>query len=145
MDFAVKVEGLKGVEDALHAAGPKLAATALRKALKAGSDVFLREAKSRAPVLSTPTPARTPGELRDAIQDVTKLKRRQEAGVARVGLRHDKEKGTQSPGVYGLFVEYGTYKTKAQPYMRPAYDTANREAEAVFTAEIRRGVANLKK
>jgi hypothetical protein len=34
---------------------------------------------------------------------------------------------------------------KAQPYMRPAYDAANREAETVFTEEIRRGVANLKK
>ena len=145
MDFTVKVEGLKGVEDALTGAGPKLAKTALRKALDAGGEVFLSQAKSRAPVLQTPTPARTPGELRDAILEVTSMKGREQQGRARIGLRHDAEKKTESPGVYGLFVEFGTHHMKAQPYMRPAYDAANREAETVFTEEIRRGVANLKK
>jgi len=145
MDFKVQVEGLKGVEDALAGAGPKLARTALRKALAAGGEVFLEQARSRAPVLAEPTPARKPGELRDAIMEVTSIKTREQQGRARVGLRHDPEKKTQSPGVYGLFVEFGTQKMKAQPYMRPAYDSANREAERVFTDEIRAGVANLKK
>ena len=38
MDITVEVQGLKGVEDALAQAGPKLAKRALRKALKAGGD-----------------------------------------------------------------------------------------------------------
>lgn len=144
MEVTVKIEGLKGVEDALSQAGPKLAQRAMRKALKAGGDVFLERAKERAPILKKATPQRRPGELRDAIMEVVKLSPKQEAGTARVGLKHDKEKGSQSPGVYGLFVEFGSVHNTAHPYMRPGYDAGKQEAERVFTEEIRKGVDSLK-
>ena len=40
MDLTVEIIGLKGVEDALSQAGPKLAKRALRKALVAGAELF---------------------------------------------------------------------------------------------------------
>jgi Bacteriophage HK97-gp10, putative tail-component len=67
MDITVEVQGLKGVEDALAQAGPKLAKRALRKALKAGGDLMVASAKSRAPLLKVATKRRQPGELRDSI------------------------------------------------------------------------------
>ena len=62
MDISVEVQGLKGVEDALAQAGPKLAKRALRKALKAGGDLMVASAKSRAPLLKVATKRRQPGE-----------------------------------------------------------------------------------
>lgn len=147
MDTTVKIEGLKEIEDALAAAGPKLARGAVRKALKAGGTVFLNRAKALAPILTEATPRRRPGELRDAIAEVEKMNPRLQTGRSRVGLKYDKKakKGTEDPGVYGLFVEFGTKKMAAHPYMRPAYDEAKKEAESVFTAEIRAGVLELQK
>ena len=145
MDVTVKVEGLKEIEDALAKAGPNLARSAVRKALDAGADVFLKEAKLRAPLLKKPTANRQPGELRDAIAEVTTTNAKNQTGRGRVGLKYDGKRGSQSPGVYGLFVEFGTHKMKAQPYMRPAYDSAQKRAESVFTAEMRAGVEKLGK
>jgi HK97 gp10 family phage protein len=145
IEVTVKIEGLQEVEEALSQAGPKLARAAMRKALKRGGDVFLARAKQRAPILKKATPQRQPGELRDAITEVVKLTPKQEAGRARIGLKHDPAKGNQSPGVYGLFVEFGSVHNTAQPYMRPAYDSARQEAADVFAEEIRRGVESLKK
>lgn len=144
MDVKVKIEGLKEIEDALAAAGPKLARGAVRKALKAGGAVFLSRAKSLAPILADPTANRKPGELRDAIAEVDRMDARRQFGRARVGLKYSK-KGSQDPGVYGMFVEFGTKKMTARPYMRPAYDAGKAEAESVFTAEIRAGVEELRK
>lgn len=144
MDVVVNIQGLKEIEDALAAAGPKLARSAVRKALHAGGQVFLNRAKTLAPVLATATPQRKPGELRDAIAEVDRMDARKQRGRARIGLKYGK-KGSQDPGVYGLFVEFGTKNMAAQPYMRPAYDEAKQEAESVFTAEIRAGVLELAK
>jgi HK97 gp10 family phage protein len=145
IEVTVQIVGLKGVEEALSQAGPKLAKRAMRKALEAGGKVFVARAKERAPILKKQTPHRKPGDLRDAIMQDIKLSPKQEFGRARVGLKHDKEKGNQSPGVYGLFVEFGTRHMAAQPYMRPAYDEAKDTAESVFTEEIRKGVDSLDK
>ena len=41
MELTVEIVGLKGVEDALSQAGPKLAKRALRKALVAGAELSL--------------------------------------------------------------------------------------------------------
>lgn len=144
MNVTVKIEGLKEIEDALAAAGPKLARGAVRKALKAGGAVFLKRAKALAPVLTEATPQRKPGELRNAIAEVDRMDARKQQGRARIGLKYTK-KGPQDPGVYGLFVEFGTKKMPAKPYMRPAYDEARKEAESVFTAELRAGVPELGK
>ena len=144
MDITVKIEGLKEIEDALAQAGPKLARGAVRKALKKGGAVFLGRAKALAPVLAKATPQRKPGELRDAIAEVDRMDARKQQGRARIGLKYGK-KGKQDPGVYGLFVEFGTKDTHAQPYMRPAYDEGRRAAESVFTEELRAGVPELGK
>ena len=113
MNITVEITGLKGVEDALAQAGPKLAKRAMRKALKAGAAKFVADAKARAPILKTPTKNRRAGDLRDAITSVIKLSPKQESGRARVGPKYT-GKGADDPGVYGLFQEFGTKDSPAK-------------------------------
>jgi HK97 gp10 family phage protein len=50
---------------------------------------------------------------------------------------------SQSPGVYGQFVEFGTDKMAAQPFLRPAFDaTADRVIE-LFAEKMREGLAEV--
>jgi HK97 gp10 family phage protein len=132
MNITVEITGLKGVEDALAQAGPKLAKRAMRKALKAGADKFVADAKARAPILKTPTKNRRAGDLRDAITSVIKLSPKQESGRARVGPKYT-GKGADDPGVYGLFQEFGTKDSPAQPFMRAAFDKEKGQALNAFT------------
>ena len=145
MELTVEIVGLKGVEDALSQAGPKLAKRALRKALVAGADLFEAAAKKNAPILARASPNRRPGELRDAIDLTVKLSGKQESGVARIGIRRGKGNGSQSPAVWGSLVEFGSIHGAAQPFMRPAFEQAKTRAQEVFTDEIRKGVETLDK
>ena len=146
MDIKVEVHGLKGVEEALSQAGPKLAKRAMRKALQAGGELLMNSAKSRAPVLKGPgTRHRQPGELRDSIGMKIKLSPKEEAGRVSVGPLKDKSKGRQSPGVWGMFVEFGSVHGAAQPFMRPGFDSAAKPALDAFTDVIRANVETLDK
>lgn len=42
---------------------------------------------------------------------------------------------------YAGFVEYGTYKMRAQPYMRPALDESRGPIMDIFKSEIAQGLA----
>ena len=144
MNITVEVSGLKGVEDALAQAGPKLAKRALRRALKAGADKFTADAKSRAPILKIPTANRKAGDLRDAITSVIKLSAKEEYGTARIGPKYT-GKGSDDPGVYGMFQEFGTKTDPAQPFMRGAFESEKDAALSVFTEVMVEEVAKLDK
>ena len=145
MDIKVDVQGLKGVEDALAQAGPKLAKRALRKALKAGGDLLVASARSRAPLLKVATKRRQPGELRDSIGMKIVLSAKQESGTVTIGPLKDKAKGKDSPGTWGMFVEFGSVHGPAQPFMRPGFDSSSQAALEAFTEVIREGVETLNK
>jgi HK97 gp10 family phage protein len=144
MEVKVEIQGLTGVEDALANAGPKLAKKALRKALRAGGQIFIDQAKQRAPVLVKGTPQRRPGELRDSIKGIVKMSPKQESGRITVGPTYGKSERRDSPGLYGLFVEFGTRYMPAQPYMRPAFDQNARRALDAATEVLRAAVDDLK-
>jgi HK97 gp10 family phage protein len=145
MDIKVNIEGLKGVEDALAQAGPKLAKRAMRKCLNAGADALVAAAKAKAPILKEGTPQRRPGELRDSIVKKVKLSPKEEAGIVVIGPEYKKADGQQSPGLYGMFVEFGSEHGPAQPYLRPGFDEANKPALDAFTNVMRTAVESLKK
>jgi HK97 gp10 family phage protein len=146
LDLKIELVGLKGVEDALSQAGPKLAKRAMRQALKAGAESYIEAVKRNTPVLAEETPQRKPGELRDSIQILaTRLSPSQESGRIRIGPAHDKSKGNQSPGVYGKFVEYGSVHNIAQPFMRSGYSEATPKALEEFSDVLRTAVDTLNK
>jgi HK97 gp10 family phage protein len=138
----VTITGGKELQLALQTAGPRLAREALGNALNAGADIFLGRAKERAPVLKTPTVRRRGGELRDAIAKTVHINAKGDAGTGRVGLAYEGG-GSQSPAVYGLWVEFGSVHNTPQPYMRPAFDEGKIDAAIAFAVEIRKGVDSL--
>lgn len=145
MDLRIDIQGLEGVEDALAGAGPKLAQRALRRALKAGGKVLVDAAKTRAPVLAKGTPQRVPGALRDSITMKVKMSPKQEQGTVQVGSEY-KGGGSNSPAVYGKWVEFGSiHNPQPQPFMRPAFDSANQQALDAFTEVLRDEVDGLGK
>jgi HK97 gp10 family phage protein len=142
MNTTVKVEGLKGIEDALSQFAPKLVKKAFRKAAVAATDVQVSAAKAHAPLLKKPSKYRYPGELRDSIGANVKVGKR---GVsARVGPRRVKGESNQSPGAWGLMVEVGSIHGGAQPYLRPAFDETTDQAVGAFADVIRTEVDTIK-
>jgi HK97 gp10 family phage protein len=145
MDIKVEVQGLKGLEDALAEAGPKIARKVVRQGLMAAADVVLGAVKARTPVLQKGTPQRRPGELRDAMTKKIRMSPKEESGEVVIGAEYKKADGSQSPGVYDKFVEFGSVHNVAKPHMRPGFDESKQAALDAFTQIAREGVDSLKK
>lgn len=99
-----------------------------RQALRAGAKVIAKEAKARAPVDT--------GMLRSKIK-VWALKRsRKRIGVL-VGTSAKEYTGDQ---FYGAFVEYGTSKMAAKPWLGPAAEAKGPEAAKIVEQTIATGI-----
>ena len=46
---------------------------------------------------------------------------------------------------YAIFVEYGTRKTKAQPYLEPAFLEGKRRAKGIFDRAIKRAMRRIER
>ena len=73
------------------------------------------------------------------------LSAKQESGTVTIGPLKDKSKGKDSPGTWGMFVEFGSVHGAAQPFMRPGFDSSSQAALEAFTEVIREGVETLNK
>jgi HK97 gp10 family phage protein len=134
-----KVEGGAKIADDLRAIGPKIARKLFRKALRAVGDVWTEEAKGSVPVDS--------GDLRDSIQPVIKVRRRgnEYKGTVDVGPTRDTKSkaqhksGSESPAVYGMFVEFGLKqkKYKFTPFMRPTFDGKEERIIQLFAQNLK--------
>jgi HK97 gp10 family phage protein len=136
MNIKVDVQGLKGVEDALAEFAPKLVKKAFREAMKAAAQPEIDAAKGFAPLLKKPSPARYPGELRDSID--VKISLKKGSVLARIGPKRTKGESNQSPGAWGLMIEFGSIHNQPMPYLRPAFDQTKELSVAKF-AEVLRG------
>ena len=76
------------------------------------------------------TPTRS-GKLKASIS-VSRVKTK--GGIKQV------EVGPGSDGYYGKFLEFGTVKMKANPFMSRGYETSKGEAERIIEEEIRKGL-----
>ena len=126
--MAVDTQQLHGFDDLiakLRAIAPALRKKALRNALAAGARLVRDDAKRQVPVLSATmkTPYRTPGLLKKSIAVRTsKVARRAgDVGVfvnvrpAKAGQRGAKSK---TDPFYWRFVEFGTAKMRARPFLQ---------------------------
>lgn len=123
----VRDASLRGLGEALKALPAELAGKRggpLSRALGQAANVFREDAKERAPV--------DEGTLRDNIkqkrdpnpQDVT------ERRVVYVGKK----------AWWWRFLEFGTEKQAAQPFMRPAFEAKKESALARFIEHLKRGI-----
>lgn len=104
----------------------KAAENAARPAAQAGAQVFYDEVKQRVPVSAKPHKSGkktyNPGTLRKAVYQAFADR---ESGESRSVYRISWNK---THAFYGRFVEFGTSKMPAKPFLRPAYDAARRKA-----------------
>ena len=112
----VHVEGLTELLAKFQALVTKAAKGALRKACRAGGEVFKQAIIERTPVKT--------GQLRDDIINATQIDANEGTGTASAGpTRHS---------FYGEFEEFGTSHQPARTFMRPAFDAGGEEALQAF-------------
>lgn len=126
MDLNFEIKGLKELDDVLKTFPEKVQRNAIKSACFAGAAVWRDGAKGRVPVRSDPpgpirmgrrsTHGRLPGYLRASIR--VWLKRGKEGGpTVTYGI------GTRGYAFYGKFLEFGTSKMAARPWLRPTVDS----------------------
>lgn len=118
----MKVEGFQELLDEVARLG-KEGAKIENKALKEAGEIVKESIQSV-------TPMRT-GKLKESIM-VSGVKTKD--GIKCVEIGPDKD------AYYSRFVEFGTVKMKAKPYMAPGYESSRDAAEAAIIAELRRGL-----
>lgn len=153
---STEVKGLKELNEALQQLPQNIAKNVLRGATSAGAAVIRKEARQRAPVfdgqMSDNHPP--PGTLRKSVyQSQRRMLSSAVKQVFHVGVRTGKslkdKAGRTLDAYYWRFVEFGTSKMAARPFLRPAFEAKKQAAvDAIkdYLAErIPREVDKLKK
>jgi HK97 gp10 family phage protein len=120
----VQIKGLRELDQKLRKLPLIVQTKVLNTALAAGSRLIVKEAKARVPVVT--------GRV---LKNITHGKKKNPKGATReVGVnirRTDK----QAP-FYWHFVEFGTVKHPARPFLRPAFESKKREAVDLIKKKI---------
>lgn len=143
-NITVEIEGLKELQAALLELPRKTAKNALRSAVNAGAAVVRKEARQKAPVYTGAVSAGhpPPGTLkRSVIQKFIKEQSNDFQSTFYVTVRKGKKYRGQGKkanlsqdAYYAYFVEYGTAKMAAQPFLRPAFEATKEQAlQAMLT------------
>jgi HK97 gp10 family phage protein len=110
-DFGVEILGLKELDTALQELAWPAARRALRNGMRAGANVIRDEARAKAPVDT--------GLLKRQIRT---RERSEDEGNMRFAVEITRS------AFYGRFLEYGTSKLAARPFLRPAAETKTEDA-----------------
>lgn len=143
----VKVHGLSELSEALRQMPKKLAGQALGASVKAGANFIMKVARDNVPVDT--------GAMKKAIVSYRKRGSRPDNITYQVGVTmkkkfHRKKKtgtvfrkdrwGEMQTAYYWRFVEFGTIKMAARPFLRPAFDTRAGEALAMIKLMLQKAV-----
>lgn len=133
-----KIEGLAELGKALRELPERVARNGLRVSVYAGAKVVRDEARARAPkaAQSLGSNQPPPGTLKRSvimkhIPELSSLTRQTFFVTVRHGKKYRKQgkKGNLSQDAwYWRFVEFGTRKMRARPFLRPALEAKRREA-----------------
>lgn len=105
----------------------KAGARVENEALKKAGEVILNEAKNNAPQKT--------GKLKEGLK-VSSVRKKNDNKYVLVGI----QKGDNSNIFYGKFLEFGTSKMPAKPFMAPAYESKKEEVKEIIKEELRRGL-----
>lgn len=151
----IKLEGFAELQKRLAEFGPKLAANEQRNATRAAAAVFRDAVRLTAPVRTGLLKAnlvvnKRRSDGRYVVKYGVRIKqaKKQKYGNTsenrrkrRVGKRYEVE----GPAFYGRFLEYGTSKMKAQPFMRPAFGPNVGKALEAFKTRMAKGIEDAAK
>ena len=148
--ITVKVDGLKELQKALEELPRQIQQKPLRSAVAAGAKVILDEAKNRVPVntgnlqkslyryrsrkMSTVGKETYLVGVRKGkgVYGDTRLNRR----LGRVGRKYT----TQGEAFYWRFIEFGTSKISARPFLRPAFEAGKGDAVNEIKNRLRKAI-----
>lgn len=153
--LSVKITGLKELGYAMENLGKKTRNKLAAKAMRKGGAIIRDQARANAPALKEQVPHRKRGTLRKAI--VASTKPQKDGSVRTIifvrTLKNSKilefkgktgKSGAYNPNdpFYWRFVEFGTSKMPAQPFLQPAFaskkDQASREIITTLRDDILR-------
>ncbi len=143
MAFKLSIDNPTALVDTIDALERVASESVLRQATVAGARVIFDEVKLRAPVGNTSWESqdgkqkRYPGFLRDNILIAFDQERSVEGLRATYLITWSKEV------FYGRFLEHGTSKMAARPFLRPAYEAKRAEAAQKFGEVIDEKVKEL--
>ena len=143
---SVQVQGLDQLAKALKELPQRVARNGLRAAVYAGAKVIRDEAKLQAPVATGDLGADQPprGTLKRSVimKQIPELSGAQKQTFF-VTVRHGKKyrkqgkKGNLSQDAwYWRFVEFGTVKMSARPFLRPAFEMKKHEAVTAIKTRL---------
>ena len=144
------VQGLRELQAALKELPDRIARNVLRGSVSAGAAVIRKEAAARAPVSAGPKRQGQPppGTLKRSvyqkqIRNLSSLVRQTFIVSVRKGkkYRNQGKKGNLSQDAwYARFVEFGTAKMAARPFLRPAFEARKGEAVAAIKDYLARRI-----
>ena len=149
-NLSVKVTGLKELGQALENLGRKTKNKLGAKAMRKGGAIIRDQARANAPLLKVKVPHRKRGTLKKAI--VASTKPQKDGSVRTIifvrTLKNSKilefkgktgKSGAYNPNdpFYWRFVEFGTSKMPAQPFLRPAFSSKKEQASREIITTLR--------
>lgn len=139
---SVIISGDKRLQSLLGGLEEKVQKKLVRHALRESAKIVRDAAKVLVPVDT--------GELRDSLKVQAMPRKKNKIGIQVVasdetlnkGLKQAKKSGAAFSGTvfYGAFVELGTSKMQARPFLRPALDQNRQRCLNVFADDIRDSV-----
>ena len=134
-----RIAGLSDLAAALRELPLRIGRNVLRRAVSSAAAVIRDEARQRAPVLT--------GEMKRDIQIKRERVRTDVIALYSVFVRAGKKSRLAGKGrnvdkdsYYWRFVEFGTSKMAAHPFMRPAFETKKMAAVEAIKASLTEGI-----
>lgn len=127
MDFEFETLNLAAYEQHLLAMGTKVARAAGRKALRQGTNVVLRESRALVSAGHPKFPEKVTGLMARSL--VT-----HDRGIIGDTILFSVD--LKGLAFYGRFVEFGTSRSRAYPFMRPAAENTAQEAVGVMAGTL---------
>jgi len=121
-----EIEGLDDLINRLKDIGKK-AGTIANTALKAAAEPVLEDAKSLVP--------KNTGRLREGLK-ITDVKTQNGVKYVLVGII----KKDNPELFYGKFIEFGTSKMSARPFLGPAYEKNKEKIQEIIAQKLREGL-----
>lgn len=140
MADAMNLTGFKELAKALRELGPRVAKNTLRRSVAAGATIIKTEARARAP--------KDTGEMaKDIMVKRERDTRGEMAATYSVFVRSGKKsrlagkgRNVQKDSYYWKFVEFGTSKMAAKPFLRPSFESKKEEAVKVIGEKLDEGI-----
>ncbi|KOF56120.1 phage protein, HK97 gp10 family [Clostridium sp. DMHC 10] len=97
------------------------------KALKNAAEPVLEDAKANVPIRT--------GKLKEGLK-IGKIKNKDGVKYILVGV----DRGDNSEIFYGKFIEFGTSKRAAHPFLQPAYEKNKNRIKEIIAATLKEGL-----